>query len=405
MVFIKREIVLIFSFVFLLIFLSPINSATPFIVGQVKNALDGEPADGHTVMLWNPSVGIGDNVTDIIGPTGNSGASNIYMIDCGLLSSGCFVGIDVRVKAINTGDNYVTSEANLTISGAGFQIAENLTLNSPIKFNYTLVDDDFLSPFGEIDLLAGSYKEVLCEGVIFDFDGEGEIVNASAGLFDQANSFYEDIDDNNFHYTNSSCFLNISYGNENEAYYTCGFRMQYYANSETWNCTVSVFDNLTVGSFGSNTTFVNPLLAIEVPNSVDFGEINVSEVSNEQIINVTNFGNVILNLSLEGYAVSQEDNLSMNCSSGYANISVYYMKYNLTDSNPGFLTLPSFESLYYNLTSTRLVRKFDLNYRQNDLVTYTNEINSTYWRIYAPSGIAGSCNGNIIFGAAREFGW
>jgi len=26
-------------------------------------------------------------------------------------------------------------------------------------------------------------------------------------------------------------------------------------------------------------------------------------------------------------------------------------------------------------------------------------INSTYWRIYVPLGVAGTCQGNIVFGA------
>ena len=75
-------------------------------------------------------------------------------------------------------------------------------------------------------------------------------------------------------------------------------------------------------------------------------------------------------------------------------------KYNVTDPNPGTLDLSGFEDLYINLTSSPVVREFNLNYRQNDV---NNEaINETYWRIYVPVGVAGSCQGNIVFGAVKS---
>lgn len=77
----------------------------------------------------------------------------------------------------------------------------------------------------------------------------------------------------------------------------------------------------------------------------------------------------------------------MNCSIGnIKNISINYEKYNLNTSTAGSLTLTEFEAAYVNLTSSPVVKKFDLNYRQND--TEDDAINSTYWRIYVPLGVA-----------------
>ena len=58
----------------------------------------------------------------------------------------------------------------------------------------------------------------------------------------------------------------------------------------------------------------------------------------------------------------------------------------LTASNPGSINLSVFETKYINLTSSPDIKKFNLDYRKNDI---ENEaINSTYWRIYVPTGIS-----------------
>ena len=110
-----------------------------------------------------------------------------------------------------------------------------------------------------------------------------------------------------------------------------------------------------------------------------------------------------INLSLSGYARSVNDGNAMNCSLGATNnISIMYEKYNLTSTNI-VTNLAQFESgNYTNLTSAVAVKRFDLDYRRND--TVNEAINSTYFRIYVPVGVAGTCTGNIVFGATRAAG-
>jgi len=110
--------------------LLPTARAAHYIVGRVYDAYDGTPANGHTVVLWNPAVGMQDNITDVIGPSGNSGNDNIYMLDCEMLQNGCSVGDTLNVKVINTGDDYVSETTSVTVSGAGFDVAPDLRLNS-----------------------------------------------------------------------------------------------------------------------------------------------------------------------------------------------------------------------------------------------------------------------------------
>jgi hypothetical protein len=253
---------------------------------------------------------------------------------------------------------------------------------------------------GTINLIPNSTKIVNCSVIIEDFDTDVDIKNISAEFFDNSASFYGDNDDNNHHYTNKSCFINRTYGDINTAIANCIFQLEYYANPETWNCSVEVNDYSGYKEENSNTSDVQPLLALGLPSTINYGTVNATYVSNENITNVTNYGNVKINLSLSGYAENVGDGFAMNCSLGTANISIEYEKFNLTDSTPGSLSLSEFENSYINLTSSPIIKRFDLNYRQND--THNKATNKTYWRIYVPKGIGGTCQGNIVFGAVQS---
>lgn len=117
---------LFLAFAILLINLA---SASHYIVGIVNNASDGEEADGKQVVLWIPSSGINDNLTDIVGPTGNSGMNNNYRIDCELLSTPCNIGDEIRVQVLNE-QGYTSYWVNLSVTGASEDTAPNITLNS-----------------------------------------------------------------------------------------------------------------------------------------------------------------------------------------------------------------------------------------------------------------------------------
>lgn len=140
------------------------------------------------------------------------------------------------------------------------------------------------------------------------------------------------------------------------------------------------------------------MLALGLPDVLYYGTVSETEVSLENVTNVTNFGNTKINLSLSGYGWKLNDGNAMNCTLGdIKNISISLEKYNLTTSNPGVLNYTAFNQTYVNLTSAPIVKKYNLDYRHND--AFNEAINSTYWRIYVPLGVAGTCQGNIVFGA------
>ena len=382
----------------LLIVSTSLTSAAHYIVGNVEDALDGELANGKIVTLWNPSNSILDNLTDIVGPSGNSGANNIYFMDCELLQTPCQIGDNLTLKIFNSGDNYISNSVNVTVEDLGFDLAGNLTLNSPLIISSIEVEDDLTNPINEIDLLPATTKTVSCIGIIQDLDNETEIKNASAIFFNTETSSYSNPDDNNDHYTNSSCNIDLSYSDEYTAQAICTFEIEYYANPNNWNCTIEAFDIHDLSDTETDGTTINTLLALEVNSLIDFGTISTNQVSEEIEINITNFGNVQINLSLSGYGESIGDNNAMKCSIN-GTIPIQYEKFNLTTSNPGFLTLSEFEEKYMNLTSDPKIRQFNLNHRQDDI--QNNASNKTYWRIYLPESTVGNCTGNLVIGAVQ----
>ncbi|PIN89150.1 hypothetical protein COU60_04770, partial [Candidatus Pacearchaeota archaeon CG10_big_fil_rev_8_21_14_0_10_34_76] len=297
------------------------------------------------------------------------------------------------------GSNYVTNQTNISISGAGFEIMNDLILNSPPVFlNFSIGEEGFVF-VSEINLIPASTKTIFCESVIFDPDGT-EMTNVSAEFFDSTYSFFGDSDSNRIHYSNSSCLVDSNYGNSNETSVSCAFDALYYTNSGNWSCNINVNDGF-IGAQGFNETNLNPLLAIGVDSVVDFGNLNTSDFITEEVeVNVTNYGNMALNLSLSGYAVSEGDGFAMSCFQG--NISIDYQKYNLTASNLGEISFGNFDGLYRNLSSLPVVNIFNLDSRQDDL--QNDAIKPTYWRIYAPYNVGGNCSGNIVFGATQMAG-
>lgn len=381
----------------------PEVSAAHFVVGKVNDSIYGQPADGHTVMIWNPVNGLSDNLTDIIGASGNSGTSQYYMFDCELMVNPCQIGDILQVKVIDTGDSYITRNLSVLITGAGYDVVFELMLNEkPVIYSLT-VDDDLSSPPGEVDLVPADKQRVVCQGVASDYEDDETGLNNASGVFYYDKYLADSSDDNNYHYTNGSCAMDNSYGAINESLVICSFNVEYYASPGVWNCSLSVMDSLYVSGKGIANTSVNSLLAIGVNSFFDFGILALTSISPENQTNITNFGNVLINLSLRGYAAELGDGLAMNCSSGSINnISIEYMKYNLTSSNAGPITLPEVEQYYFNLSSLPVSRMFGLSSRQNDISN--DAVNSTYWRVYVPAGINGSCSGNLVLGATLASG-
>ncbi len=289
------------------------------------------------------------------------------------------------------GENNVTVKTNLTIGNV-----------FPEVLNVSIQDDA-----ASFSLTPNDTTTLNCVAVVRDYNGEADINAAWSRFFDNFSSNYADSDDNNTHYTNDTCVITNNFGNYNgytdDAYTSlvnCTYSVWYYANATEWNCTIRINDSYGWNAQGSDLITISPLLALGLPDIIQYGEVNATYVSDENVTNVTNLGNVEINLSLSGYGFWENDGNAMNCTLGsIQNISIEYEKFNLTDTTSGDISHGEFIGNYTNLTSSPVTKRFDLDFRKQE--SYNEAWNYSYWRVYVPLGVAGTCQGNIIFGAVQ----
>ncbi|MEK6943616.1 MAG: hypothetical protein AABX00_06140 [Nanoarchaeota archaeon] len=256
------------------------------------------------------------------------------------------------------------------------------------------------SPTPPIDLTANNATNVICNGSATEINGFNDIKNVSATFY------FEGInpnaaDDNNTHYKNISCGLCSAVpgtGNQN-ATCSCQFPVQYYANAGRWQCNMTINDSGgLLSSENSSFVTVNEVLGIDVETPVlDFGNLSASQISRFVRQNVTNTGNIPINVSVRGYGSDDEDigqNLSMICEAG-VNITFGYMRY-----QPDNTTI--FGDMQNITNQSRQVVNLTIGQRFKDSAV-GNSTNSTYWKLQIPLGAAGVCNGTIIFRAVQAY--
>ena len=256
-----------------------------------------------------------------------------------------------------------------------------------------------------IELTAGGTVVLNCTGYFFDYNGWQDAVNQSvnATIYDSVSSSPGAVNDNNVHYSNSSCRSSCSAVGSTSTNGTCSclFSIQYYANASSWIC------NMTIIGGGGNATErqylnftdsmtagfnINRLLALSVPSLIDYGNLTVTEVSDTKVENITNNGNVPFNLTIRGYGGNNESagtNQSMICDLG--NISIGNERFSV--SNVSYTTMN-------NLTAINIPMNITAHQRMNDTdIELGRDRNQTFWAIQIPLTVGGYCNGTLIFTA------
>lgn len=252
------------------------------------------------------------------------------------------------------------------------------------------------SPVPPIDLTANAATIVVCNGSVQDRNGFDDIKNVSATFYDISVAPNAQ-DHNNTHYSNTSCgpcIVVAGTSNQNGTC-ICQFAVQYYANPTTWQCNMTVNDSGgLLSSQNSSFVTINEVLGINVESSIlDYGNLSVTQVSNLARENVTNTGNIPINITVRGFGGDDESigqNVTMICESG-TNITFGNQRY-YSGNNTAFADM-------VNLTNqTTMLTNVTIPQRTTDS-GFGNSSNATFWRLQVPFGASGVCNGTIIFGA------
>jgi hypothetical protein len=289
----------------------------------------------------------------------------------------------------------------------GFAVGDNINVGAHLSVgeNYpSILYMDFSD--NNVILVPNSTKTVTCTSVVQDYNGEDTIASLKGVLYSSGSSL-NSVDDKNDHYTNSSCSVINTFGSyagiaddQWTALGVCTFNLEFFSDPGNWTCNLNLTDNTNLSDSSSSNFSVSELLSMGLPDYVNYGVVNSTYVSSEVPVQIINYGNVKLDLSLSGYGSSVNDGYAMSCTHGAKEIPIGYQKYTLGNSITGAISLTEFNQFYTNLTTFSNTANYNLNYRHNDI---TNDaMNYTYWRIYVPRNVAGSCSGNIVFGAVKS---
>jgi parallel beta-helix repeat protein len=287
--------------------------------------------------------------------------------------------------------NNHTFFANKTAIGSGKNISNVtermkiiivITPHAPVVSN-VFVDDDTL-PLNNISLYGATTRNVKCNATIVDEDGWWDVNVSNITFFDTGYQWYSP-DDNNTHYSNSSCNLFGWSGIDTSLYAECIAPIWYYANSTFWNCNMTVNDTFNNVSWANDTNYIDGLLAIGLNNTTEFGVVNAGQISSNDVNNtVTNYGNIRIDLQLNG---SQ-----MPCTYG-GSLPVGLEKYNCTNYNQNYDT--RMDNLTTSLNGANCTG-FDLT-KQKDLAESMKNVS---WKIQIPAtGFGGVCTGTIWYTA------
>jgi len=240
-----------------------------------------------------------------------------------------------------------------------------------------------------LTLNAGSTQTMTCTISIRDYNGGGDISYINGTFYYYLNQS-SDPNDNNVHYTNTTCTNGTVNGYD--VNWTCAFDIYYYANNGSWRANMSVIDkyNLTARSY-TNVT-INQLYALNVTNLIDFMNMAVGDTSLTPVVaNITNFGNMNINISIYGFGGDNETtgaNYAMLCD--IRNITLPNERYSL--SSIGYDTMTPVTNTYAPIPGFTIIQQTD---------DAQQVINSTYWRLHVnlTSNPFGVCNGTVVFSA------
>jgi hypothetical protein len=300
----------------------------------------------------------------------------------------CFTS--VLIPYLSPGESWICSViATDSYTFSNWRNSSEFTVPNSVPFiNNVDINNQTL-----IDLFAAQNRTVMCNGTLTEYEGFSDIVNVNATLYSNGTGITATDPDNRAnHYTNTSCSFTNNPGSEQ--IFTCAFSIDYYAVNGSWACNVTVIDTNTSFNSSLGSTVINPLIAIGVsPSIINYGELGRMQISPSDIdVNVTNYGNVQLDLNLSAYALYPNDNISMDCTTGNISLSLERFSENSGD-NFNLMTA-------VNNSLNGVYVDFNLPKRDGGA---PESRKSVYWKLQIPSEVSGQCNGKVVFTAMTNY--
>jgi len=286
---------------------------------------------------------------------------------------------------------YLYSMLILVLSWGPSSNYENVSVKTTVNITqgYPEILNITCNNGSSVTLSAGSTKTMSCLISIQDFNGGNDINNTNGTFYFYLNQS-SDPNDNNTHYTNATCTEDSANGFY--VNWTCAFDLMYYANNGSWKANFTVKDKYNMTSNRYTNVTINQLYALNVTSTIDFGNMAVGDTSTTPTeANITNLGNVNINISLYGFGGENEitgAGLAMICDQ--RNISISNERYAISSI--------AYDSMTSVPTSPSFIAGLTIPQQTDDS---QQEINTTYWRLHVnvSTNPFGVCNGTVIFSA------
>ena len=291
-----------------------------------------------------------------------------------------------------------TSAADVTATA---EITNTAPTVDTIRVATTAYGTDTLTSSGILPTI-GNNRTIHINGQITDLNGETDIASSTLSLvFHKTTSTNACTADKNDCYRITSCATDYTTGDDTQITYNCEVPLAYWIDatdaasiyeSDNWTAYVAVSDIATAQGTLTSTIEVNSLLALNLPEAIDYGTRSLGEISSSTT-NVatilTQRGNTKADVEVSG--------TDMSCTL-LGTIPVAAQKWSLTDVNHAAGTA---------LTTSAAAAARNLDLRTDD----TNELTANlYWNIAIPStGVKGICSGSntmaIIAQAGGSTAW
>ena len=255
-----------------------------------------------------------------------------------------------------------------------------------IRFATTAYSTDTLTSTGILPNI-GTTRTIHVNGTIHDDNGEADIASSTLALvFHKTSSTNTCTADNNDCYRINTCDTDYTQGSDTEITYNCEVPITYFIDatdpasiyeSDTWTASVTIADIATAQGTLAATIEVNSLLALNLPDAIDYGTRSLGENSSS----TTNIETVLTQRG-NTKADVQVSGTSMSCSL-LGTLPATAQKWALTD-------VDSASSAALTTTAAAAARNIDLRTNESSELSA-----SLYWNIAIPaSGVKGTCTGN-----------
>ncbi len=233
----------------------------------------------------------------------------------------------------------------------------------------------------------GNDRTIHVNGQITDLNGESDIASSTISLvFHKTTSGNTCTADKNDCYIITTCDTNYTDGDDTQISYNCEVPLAYWTDatdtssdyaSDTWTSYVVASDLAAAQGTLSATIEINSLLALNLPDTIDYGTRSLGEISSSTtnvLTTITQRGNIKADVELSGTA--------MTCT-GLGAIPATAQTWALTDiGHAGGTALST--------TAASAARNIDLR------TSESSELSANlYWNIAIPAtGVKGTCTGS-----------